>query len=64
MRGSVRLAVKIGPNGEVLGTSASGGTGLSGSVIGCLANRVGTAQFDAPLGGGATVIIPVTLIPQ
>jgi hypothetical protein len=33
MKGSVRITAKIGPNGEVLSASPSGGGGLSGTVV-------------------------------
>jgi hypothetical protein len=60
MKGSVRLTAKIGPNGEVLSVSPSGGSGLSGTVVSCVAARVSAAQFAPPEGGGATLVIPVT----
>ena len=64
MKGSVRITAKIGPNGEVLGASPSGGGGLSGTVISCVTARVSSAQFAPPEGGGATVVIPVTFVSQ
>lgn len=64
MKGSVRITAKIGPNGEVLGASPSGGGGLSGTVTSCVAARVSSAQFAPPEGGGATVVIPVSFYPQ
>jgi hypothetical protein len=64
MKGSVRITAKIGPNGEVLGASPSGGGGLSGTVIGCVVSRVASAQFAPPDGGGATLVIPVTFVSQ
>lgn len=64
MKGSVRVTARIGPNGEVLSASASGGGGLSGSVVGCVQGRVASAQFAPPEGGGATIVIPVTFISQ
>jgi hypothetical protein len=63
MKGSVRITAKIGPNGEVLGVSPSG-SGLSGTVISCVAARVSSAQFSPPEGGGATIVIPVTFVSQ
>jgi hypothetical protein len=63
MKGSVRITAKIGPNGEVLSASPSG-SGLSGSVVSCVAARVSSAQFAPPEGGGATVVIPVTFVSQ
>ncbi len=64
MKGSVRITAKIGPNGEVLSASPSGGGGLSGTVISCVTARVSSAQFAPPEGGGATVVIPVTFVSQ
>jgi hypothetical protein len=64
MKGSVRITAKIGPNGEVLGASPSGGGGLSGTVIQCVVARVSSAQFAPPEGGGATVVIPVSFSSQ
>jgi hypothetical protein len=64
MSGSVRITAKIGPNGEVLGASPSGGGGLSGTVISCVTSRVASAQFSPPEGGGATLVIPVTFVAQ
>lgn len=61
MSGSVRIIAKIGPNGEVLSASPAGGAGLSASVIGCMVSRVASAQFAEPIGGGATLVIPVTV---
>jgi hypothetical protein len=60
MRGAVTVLAKVGPNGEVLSASASGVSGnLSGSVVGCLVGRVRGAQFSPPIGGGATLSIPM-----
>lgn len=64
MKGSVRITAKIGPNGEVLSATPSGGGGLSGTVISCVVARVQSAQFSPPEGGGATVVIPVTFVSQ
>jgi hypothetical protein len=64
MKGSIRITAKIGPNGEVLSASPSGGGGLSGTVVSCVAARVASAQFAPPEGGGATIVIPVSFFPQ
>ncbi|AKT43214.1 AgmX/PglI C-terminal domain-containing protein [Chondromyces crocatus] len=63
MKGSVRITARIGPNGEVLSATPSGG-GLSGTVVSCVVARVMSAQFAPPEGGGATVVIPVTFVSQ
>lgn len=64
MKGSVRITARIGPNGEVLSASPSGGGGLSGDVIGCVVARVQSASFAPPDGGGATIVIPVSFVSQ
>jgi hypothetical protein len=64
MKGSVRVTARIGPNGEVQSATPSGGGGLSGTVIACVVQRVQSAQFAPPEGGGATVVIPVTFVSQ
>jgi hypothetical protein len=64
MKGSVRISARIGPNGEVLSASPSGGGGLSGDVIGCVVARVQSSQFAPPDGGGATIVIPVSFVSQ
>jgi hypothetical protein len=63
MKGSVRITARIGPNGEVQSVSPSG-SGLSGTVVSCVAARVSSATFAPPEGGGATVVIPVTFVSQ
>ncbi|MFO0761275.1 MAG: AgmX/PglI C-terminal domain-containing protein [Byssovorax sp.] len=57
--GSVRITVKVGPNGEVLSATPSGVSGLSGALVGCLVSRVSGLAFDPPQGGGATLVIPM-----
>ena len=64
MKGSVRITARIGPNGEVLSASPSGGGSLSGGVVSCVAARVASAQFAPPDGGGATIVIQVTFVSQ
>ena len=60
MRGKFNVTAKIGAGGEVLSAVPSGGGGtLSGAVMGCAAQRVQGAQFSAPDGGGATIVIPI-----
>lgn len=60
-RGTVRITAKIGPNGEVLSTGVSSSGNLSGTLVGCLRGRVASALFSPPEGGGATLIIPISL---
>lgn len=61
--GSVRFTVRVGPNGEVMSASPSGG-GLPGSLISCAQARVLSAQFSPPSNGGATLVIPVSFRKQ
>jgi len=44
--------------------SASGGGSLSPSLVSCVRARVASAQFSPPMGGGATLVIPITFLPQ
>jgi len=60
MKGSVRITATVGANGEVKSAQPSvGGGKLSSTVVACLANRVRSAQFSPPSGGGATLVIPI-----
>lgn len=63
MRGSVRVTASIAPNGEVKSTQAAN-SGLSSSMVACVTRVVRGAQFGAPEGGGATLVIPMSFIPQ
>ena len=63
MRGSVRVTATIAPNGEVRGVSPAA-SGLSSTMVACVTRVVRGAQFSAPEGGGATLVIPMTFIPQ
>jgi hypothetical protein len=48
----------------VQSATASTGSGLSQSVVSCLTARVTSATFAKPNVGGATLVIPVSLLPQ
>jgi hypothetical protein len=63
MKGSMKVTAGIGPNGEVVSSTASGGGGLSEAVMSCVTARVAAAQFAAPDGGKATIVIPVSFFP-
>ncbi len=65
MAGSVRVTAKIGPNGEVVSTSASASGTVTSTVASCIASKVQGAQFSAPTNGqGAVLVIPVGLKKQ
>lgn len=64
MKGSLRITARIGPNGDVVVANPSGGNGLSKEVIDCVVNRVKSARFSPPVGGGATIVLPVSFVSQ
>jgi hypothetical protein len=61
--GGVRLALHVGPNGEVQNVIASS-SGLPGEIVSCIANRARAAQFGEPEGGSAVVTVPIQLRKQ
>ena len=63
-QGSVRLAIKVGPGGEVTNVSAVPSGNLPGMVVDCISARARRAQFDPPEGGAAVVNVPVNLVKQ
>lgn len=66
MEGSVRITLRVAPNGSVASATPSGATGsLSPTVIGCMVSRAATAQFSAPKNGaGAVLVVPISLRAQ
>lgn len=65
MKGSVRITVKIGPNGEVMSASPTPSGTVSAKVASCMAGKIAGAQFARPTGGGtATLLVPISVIPQ
>jgi hypothetical protein len=64
MQGSVRVTAKIGPNGEVLSATPSAIVGLSSGVVSCVVGRIAGARFDAPVGGFAILVIPISFVRQ
>ncbi len=65
MQGSIRVLTRVGPNGEVTSASPTVSGNLSGSVVACVQSKIMGAQFSPPTGGGgATLMIPVTLTHQ
>lgn len=66
MEGSVRITLKVGPNGSVTAATPSAVTGtLTPTVIGCMVSRASTAQFSAPKNGaGAVLVVPISLRAQ
>jgi TonB family protein len=63
MHGTVRVTASIAPNGEVKSVQPAA-SGLSSNMVACVTRVVRGAQFSAPEGGGATLVIPMTFVPQ
>ncbi len=59
--GSIRLTLKIGPEGDVEQVSANP-TGNLGSAVDCAKRRAHSAQFDPPEGGRAAIVFAVTFV--
>lgn len=62
--GSIKLTIRVGPGGEVVGVTASPSGNLSATVVSCVQARVGVAQFEPPEGGSAVISVPVTFVKQ
>jgi hypothetical protein len=63
MRGSARAVLSVGPAGEVRSVQMTS-SGLSSKMSGCLKGVMMGAQFGPPQGGGATVVVPMSFLPQ
>ena len=61
--GSIMLAVRVAPGGEVEDVIPTSPGGLPDSVIACVVARVRASQFDPPDGGSAIINVPVTFTP-
>lgn len=64
MSGSVTMMVKIAPNGEVNSADASSNSGLSDSVVKCIARALRNAQFDPPGSSGSVLSVPAKFVKQ
>lgn len=64
MKGSLRIEAKVAADGTVASSRAVLSTGLSQGVIDCVAEAVKSGKFAPPEGGGATIVIPVSYVPQ
>lgn len=62
--GTIRVTVKLGATGEPLSTSSTQTGTLPPTVADCVKTVIMGAQFGAPDGGGATMVIPVTFQSQ
>jgi hypothetical protein len=63
-QGSIRLTIRVGAGGEVSGVTATPTGNLPPSVVSCVQARAKAAQFDAPEGGSAAIVVPVTFVKQ
>jgi hypothetical protein len=57
--GGIRLTITVGPNGEPQSVGASPSGNLPPMVVSCVSGRARGAQFAAPTGGRAVVVVPV-----
>jgi hypothetical protein len=62
--GGIRLSIRVGPGGEVSGVTATPSGNLPATVVSCVQARAQAAQFDAPQGGAAVILVPVTFVKQ
>lgn len=63
-QGNIRLTIRVGPGGEVTNVTATPSGALPASVVSCVQSRAKAAQFDAPEGGSAAIVVPVTFVKQ
>lgn len=63
LKGSVRLTLKLGPKGEVLGPPASSPSPLPPRMVDCLKSVLVSAPFSRPDGVNATIVLPLTFQP-
>lgn len=63
-QGQIRLTIRVGPGGEVQSVNAVPSGSLSGGVVDCVKARASAARFDAPEGGAAAIVVPVTFVKQ
>jgi hypothetical protein len=57
--GGIRLALDVGPNGDVQSVGATTSGNLPASLVSCVRTRAQLAKFGPPDGGRALVIVPV-----
>jgi hypothetical protein len=62
--GNIRLTIRVGAGGEVASVIPAPSGTLPASVIGCVVARAQAAQFGAPEGGSAVIVVPVTFVKQ
>ena len=59
--GRTRLVVKVGADAAILSVTPTMVDGLSDSIVACLVGVAQKAEFQKPVGGVGTVLIPIDL---
>lgn len=62
--GTIRLELQIGSDGSVTRATAITKGRLPTSTVACIEARARAAQFDPPAGGGAKLVVPLTMTPN
>lgn len=62
--GRMTLVVKVAASGEVEGVAATGVVGLPDELVSCAKARPQNATFSPPVGGRATITVPLVFKPQ
>jgi hypothetical protein len=62
--GKIRLALKVGPSGDVVSATANASQALPSAITSCVQARAQRAVFASPQGGPVTVNLLVTLTLQ
>ena len=63
-RGSFRVRVAVGAEGQVTRADVEGAKGISDETLGCIVRRIQAASFARPEYGGATFSFSITLEPD
>lgn len=60
--GTIKLALRVGPGGEVSSVGASLSGNLPPAMVGCVRARAQVAEFDPPHGGSVVIKLPVIFV--
>ena len=61
MAGSITIAIKVAPSGDITDVTKKGGSGLSSDVEQCIIKRARNGTFDATPSGG-TISVPIQFV--
>jgi hypothetical protein len=64
LKGHVKIAVRIGPTGNLCSANVASNDMGSPNVANCAANIFRSAQYPAPHGGCLDVTVPLSFVPQ